>query len=74
MNRRVTHLQARGCDISRATCENRFTTRVNRRPNVPPDWTLAVIMALRANSCGIQRNLYNRYRRHVKGDKQNART
>jgi hypothetical protein len=41
----LARIQARGCDISRATFENRFTTRVNQRPNVPPDWTLAVIIA-----------------------------
>jgi hypothetical protein len=41
----LARVQARGCDISRATFENHFTTRVNQRPNVPPDWTLAVIIA-----------------------------
>ncbi|MEW5961347.1 MAG: WD40 repeat domain-containing protein, partial [Chloroflexota bacterium] len=39
----VGRMQARGCDISRGSFENQFTTRLERKPNLPPDWTLALV-------------------------------
>jgi len=41
----VGRMQARGCSITRGTFENQFTTRVERKPNIPSDWTLAVVAA-----------------------------
>lgn len=41
----VGRMQARGCDISRGSFENQFTTRINRKPNIPPDWMLALVAA-----------------------------
>jgi WD40 repeat protein len=39
----VARMQAQGCDVTRSTFENRFTTRVDQKPNVEPAWLLALI-------------------------------
>lgn len=36
-------MQVNGYDIARSTFENRFTTRVHQKPNIPPDCFLALI-------------------------------
>jgi WD40 repeat protein len=41
----VARMQADGCDVSRTTFENRFTTRVDQKPNIDPEWMLALITA-----------------------------
>ncbi len=41
----VARMQVHGCDVTRTTFENRFTTRIEQRPNVDPGWTLALIAA-----------------------------
>jgi hypothetical protein len=41
----IERMQARGCPIDRTRFENRFTTRLEQRPNVPPAWTLALVAA-----------------------------
>lgn len=41
----LARMQAAGCDISRNSFENRFTTRVHQKPNIPPDWLLALLYA-----------------------------
>ena len=41
----LARMQANGCDISRASFENRFTSRVDRSFNIPPEWTLALVSA-----------------------------
>lgn len=42
----VGRMQLRGCDISRAVFENRFTTHLALKPNVPPDMTVALLEAV----------------------------
>ncbi|MCQ3972806.1 MAG: hypothetical protein DPW09_05080 [Anaerolineae bacterium] len=39
----LARMQTQGCDISRATFENCFTTRAELKPNVPPDYALTLI-------------------------------
>lgn len=41
----VARMQVDGCEITRSTFENRFTTRVHQKPNVPAAWLLALIRA-----------------------------
>ena len=42
----VARMQAGGCDISPAQFENHFTTRLEQKPNTPPERILALIQAL----------------------------
>ncbi len=42
----VARMQIDGCNITRSTFENRFTTRVHQKPNIPPNWLLSLIRAL----------------------------
>lgn len=42
----VARMQAAGCDLTRASFENRFTSRIDRYFNIPPAWTLALVAAL----------------------------
>ena len=42
----LARMQAHGYDLTRSSFENRFTTRVQQKPNVPPDCLLALIGAL----------------------------
>ncbi|MEM7129517.1 MAG: NB-ARC domain-containing protein [Chloroflexota bacterium] len=41
----LARMQSNGYDISRNTFENRFTTRVQQKPNIPPDCFLALVRA-----------------------------
>lgn len=41
----VARMQIHGCDISRSIFENRFTTRVDQKPNIEPQCILALISA-----------------------------
>ncbi len=41
----LARMQTYGCDISRTTFENRFTTRADQNPNIPSEWLLALITA-----------------------------
>jgi hypothetical protein len=41
----VARMQVHGCELSRATFENRFTTRVDHKPNIAPEWVLALTAA-----------------------------
>jgi hypothetical protein len=41
----VGRMQAHGCNISRDSFENHFTTRLERKPNIPPGWMLALAAA-----------------------------
>jgi len=41
----VARMQIDGCTITRNTFENRFTTRVHQKPNIPPEWFVALIRA-----------------------------
>ncbi|MEM7348462.1 MAG: hypothetical protein AAF485_29905 [Chloroflexota bacterium] len=41
----IARMQVRGCNALRTTFENRFTTRLDQKPNVPPEWTLGVVAA-----------------------------
>lgn len=40
IERVLARLQIYGCDISRATFENRFITRIDLKPSIPPPWLL----------------------------------
>lgn len=42
----VARMQIEGCNITRSTFENRFTTRVHQKPNIPPSWLISLIRAL----------------------------
>ncbi|MFN8453372.1 MAG: hypothetical protein U0401_01665, partial [Anaerolineae bacterium] len=46
IERVLARMQVHGCDISRATFENRFTTRIDLKPNIPSAWLLALAAAL----------------------------
>lgn len=54
----VARMQVDGCEITRSTFENRFTTRVHQKPNVPAVWLLSLIRA-------FTRNLLNDERCHA---------
>ena len=41
----LARMQTQGCDLSRTVFENRFTTRVEQKPNIPPLWLLALVYA-----------------------------
>jgi hypothetical protein len=41
----VARMQINGCEITRNVFENRFTTRVHQKPNIPVDWLLALLRA-----------------------------
>ncbi len=41
----VARMQIDGCNITRSTFENRFTTRVHQKPNIPSEWLLSLIRA-----------------------------
>lgn len=41
----LARMQTAGYDIARSTFENRFTTRVQQKPNIPPDCFQALIVA-----------------------------
>ncbi len=41
----LARMQAYGVDLTRSSFENRFTTRVQQKPNIPPDCLLALIGA-----------------------------
>ena len=41
----VARMQLAGCQITRSTFENRFTTRVHQKPNISAQWLLALIHA-----------------------------
>lgn len=45
----VARMQVDGCTITRNTFENRFTTRVHQKPNIPPEWFLSLIRAFTQN-------------------------
>jgi len=45
----VARMQIDGCDITRSTFENRFTTRVHQKPTVPAAWLLSLIRAFTQN-------------------------
>ncbi|MEZ4676204.1 MAG: WD40 repeat domain-containing protein [Caldilineaceae bacterium] len=42
----IARMQVDGCNITRNTFENRFTTRVHQKPNIPVEWLLSFIRAL----------------------------
>ncbi len=41
----VARMQVAGCQITRSTFENRFTTRVHQKPNISAQWLLALVHA-----------------------------
>ena len=41
----LARMQAQGCELSRTAFENRFTTRVEQKPNIPPQWLVALVHA-----------------------------
>lgn len=41
----VARMQTAGCQLTRNTFENRFTTRVHQKPNISAEWLLALIHA-----------------------------
>jgi len=41
----VARMQIDGCNITRSTFENRFTTRVHQKPNISADWLISLIRA-----------------------------
>ncbi len=41
----VARMELTGCQITRSTFENRFTTRVHQKPNISAQWLLALIQA-----------------------------
>ncbi|MBX3015745.1 MAG: AAA family ATPase [Caldilineaceae bacterium] len=41
----VARMQIDGCQITRSTFENRFTTRVHQKPNISAEWLLALVAA-----------------------------
>jgi len=41
----VARMQTAGCELTRNTFENRFTTRVHQKPNISAEWLLALIHA-----------------------------
>ncbi len=51
----VARMQVDGCEITRSTFENRFTTRVHQKPNVPAAWLLSLIRAFTQNLLNNER-------------------
>lgn len=51
----VARMQIDGCDITRSTFENRFTTRVHQKPNVPAKWLLSLVKAFTWNLANGER-------------------
>ena len=51
----VARMQIDGCEITRSTFENRFTTRVHQKPNVPAAWLLSLIRAFTKNLLSDER-------------------
>ncbi len=51
----VARMQLAGCTVNRNTFENRFTTRVHQRPNIPEGWVLTLIQALRNNLAATEK-------------------
>lgn len=45
----VARMQVDGCEITRSTFENRFTTRVHQKPNIPEVWFLPLLRAFTQN-------------------------
>lgn len=45
----IARMQIYGCDVTRNTFENRFTTRVHQKPNISAEWLFALIHALSHN-------------------------
>lgn len=51
----VARMQVDGCEITRSTFENRFTTRIHQKPNVPAAWLLSLIGAFTRNLLNDER-------------------
>lgn len=45
----VARMQIDGCSLTRNTFENRFTTRVHQKPNIPEEWLLSLARVLRSS-------------------------
>lgn len=41
----VARMQVQGCLIERTSFENRFTTRVDQKPDIAPEWIMALVTA-----------------------------
>jgi len=51
----VARMQIDGCELTRSTFENRFTTRIHQKPNVPSAWLLSLIRAFTQNLLSDER-------------------
>lgn len=51
----VARMQVDECDITRSTFENRFTTRVHQKPNIPAEWLLSLVRAFTHNLSNEER-------------------
>lgn len=51
----VARMQINECDITRSMFENRFTTRVHQKPNIPAKWLLSLVEAFTHNLSNNER-------------------